>query len=366
MMDTKLDDSRLTASARGLEGPRLKIDFSLIIHGPDHVELRSGGFNAVSHFLRDEDQNGQLAAILKHLDGRSVRDVARETGARRAMIEDLIDHLYQIGAIQDGPEHVLDAYFDRIFPSLRSRDTGLSARMPATIIGAGAIGDMLAASIRELLPDADVAVLGDEDPTMRALRILTLSRFEKGLDRATIEEDFMPLKGRLLILPQLPIDPHRALVLNRLALLLGSPWLWGAADGPTLFVGPLTVPDASACFQCCETRVTMNLRETVSYQRYKSALAEGQVRQAPLKIETALQHILAGHMALEAVNYLVTGTTFTIGKTLSLYMPTMEFCFHDILRLPGCPACGPEAFVEEPELYYDMRALLDTSVGASR
>ena len=366
MMNIKLDTAAEAIAAAALTGTRIKRHFSLIIHGPDHVELRSGGFNAVSHFLRDEDKKGNLAAILQRLDGRPIRDVAREVGVARAVVEDLVDHLHQIGAVQEGPEHVLDAYLDRLFPSLRSRDTGLAARMPVTLIGGDAMSDMIHEAVSELLPDADVMILGADHPTMRALDALTLSRFDKGLDGSTIAEEFQDLKGRLLILPQIPIDPHRALVVNRLALLLGCPWLWGAADGPTLFVGPLTVPSASACFQCCETRVTMNLRETTSYQRYKSALAEGQVRKAPLKIETALQHILAGHLALEAVNYLITGTTFTIGKTLSLYMPTMEFCFHDILRLPGCPACGPETFVEEPELYYDMRAILGTASGDSQ
>ncbi|MHA6720537.1 TOMM precursor leader peptide-binding protein [Sphingomonas sp. RS6] len=356
-----------TAERPGSEsGPRIKVYFSVVVHDADHVELRSGCFNAVSHFLTDDGKSGTLARIVAALDGRPIREVVRTTGASRTAIEDAVDHLYQLGAIETGPNSAIDAYFERIAPAMRTRDSAITARMPLAILAQDAIGDMIANAVRGLLPDAEIEILDDGHPIVEALNGLTLASFERALDAATIPERFQALSGRLIVAPQLPINPHLALVLNRLALALETPWLWGAMDGPTCFVGPLTVPRAASCFQCCETRVTMNLRETASYQRYKAALAAGAAQQAPFAIEAALQHILAGHLALEAVNFLTTGSAFTIGKTLSLYLPTMEFCFHDILRLPGCPACGPEPYVDEPELYFDMRAVLSEEAGGSR
>src|SRR2546423_266646 len=68
------------------------------------------------------------------------------------------------------------------------------------------------------------------------------------------------------------IDPTLATAVNRLCLELEIPWLYAAIDGPFLFVGPLTVPRGSACWECFERRVTMNLRERESYLRYKRAL----------------------------------------------------------------------------------------------
>lgn len=338
--------------------PRLKPHFSVIVHDANHIELRSGGFNALSHFLKDEEKTGVLAGILSHLDGRPSREVARAAGVPRTAVEGVIDHLIQIGAVDFSPNSALDAYFDRIAPSLRTREPYLTACMPLTIFGGGKTAAIIAGAVRELLPDATIETLEPDAPLALEIDRLTFGQFDQGLDGSAIKERFAALSGRLLVLPQVPVNPYAALIFNRLALTIGSPWLWGACDGPTLFVGPLTVPGASSCFQCFETRVMMNMRETVSYQRYKSALSEGVVSGAPLPIEAALKHILAGHIAMEAVNYLTTKSAFTIGKSLGLYLPTMEFAFNDVLRLPGCPACGPEPFVDEPELYFDMNAVL--------
>lgn len=345
-----------------LSGLRLKPYFSLIIHGPDHVELRSGGFNALSHFLKDEDEAGNLAAILSNLDGRPARDVAKAAGASRAEVESVVDHLIEIGAVQSAPNSALDAYFDRIVPTLRTRDTPLSASRAVTILGGGSAGSIIAEAIAQLLPDAEIDVLAADAPLARDLSRLKLAEFDSALDSATLSDRFGLLKDQLLIVSQIPVDPHAALVLNRLAHALDIPMLWGAIDGPALFVGPFTLPGKAACFECFETRVMMNLRESAAYQRYKAALAEGLMKAAPLPVEAALQHVLAGHMAMEAVNYLTTGSAFCIGKALCLYLPTMEFTYNDVLRLPNCPSCAPRAYVDEPELYYDMRAVIGGEV----
>jgi hypothetical protein len=37
----------------------------------------------------------------------------------------------------------------------------------------------------------------------------------------------------------------------------------------------------------------------------------------------------------------------------------MEFTFNEVLRLPGCPACGPAPERDDRELFFDVRALLN-------
>ena len=39
-------------------------------------------------------------------------------------------------------------------------------------------------------------------------------------------------------------------------------------------------------------------------------------------------------------------------------LPTMEFTFNEVLRLPGCSACGGLFEREDKELHFDLRALI--------
>ena len=103
----------------------------------------------------------------------------------------------------------------------------------------------------------------------------------------------------------------------------------------------------------------MNLRERSSYQAYKRVLARGGVRPETAPLDNVLVALLASLSGFEALNFLLTRTTFTVGKMLAVYLPTFEFTFNDVLRLPGCPECGSLAERDDRGLYFDVRALLD-------
>ena len=72
-----------------------------------------------------------------------------------------------------------------------------------------------------------------------------------------------------------------------------------------------------------------------------------------------LRSMLASHVALEALNLAVTETSFTVSKILSIYLPTMEFTFHEVLKVPGCEACGSSAERDDRELYFDICAIFE-------
>lgn len=340
---------------------RLKRYFSVIRHTANNIELRHGAFNAVSHYLDDEGGDGTLGAIVAALDGRDLNDVARQANVPRSAVESVIDHLIQIGAVEDGPASAIDAYYDTVIPSLRDHQSRLQPERAVVILGARGAGERIAASLANLAPDLSIEVVDDGDARMAGLSQLKLDDFDTALARADTATRFAWLGGRLVVLVQEQVNPHRALLLNRLALQHDCPFLWGAVDGPALFVGPFTLPRQSSCYQCFETRVMMNLREYKSYQLYKHALAEGQVLHKAPPLAPALTDILCGHLAMEAMNYLLTGTAFTVGKTLCLYLPSMEFSFNEVLKVPDCPACGSQQYLDEPELYYDIRAVLNAT-----
>lgn len=339
---------------------RLKRYFSLIRHTENTIELRHGAFNAVSHFLDDEGGDGTLGKIAAALDGADLAEVARKTGVKRSAVESVIDQLVQIGAVEDGPESSIDAYYDTVIPSLRDHESRFAPVQGVLLLGDAELSERIAASLGKLSTAIAIDIVGADDERLQSLSGMQLDDFDRALASEEIAMRFEWLGQRLIVLAQQHANPHRALLLNRLALQQGCPFLWGAVDGPAMFVGPFTLPRQSACYQCFETRVMMNLREYKSYQLYKAALADGRAQARALPVAAPLVDILSGHLTMEAMNYLLTGAAFTIGKTLCLYLPAMEFSFNDVLRVPDCPACGARHYVDEPELYYDIRAVLNT------
>ena len=57
---------------------------------------------------------------------------------------------------------------------------------------------------------------------------------------------------------------------------------------------------------------------------------------------------------------MVTGSDFTVGKALSVFLPTLEFSFNEVLRVPGCPACSPMTEQYEQGLYFDLKGYVNT------
>ena len=50
----------------------------------------------------------------------------------------------------------------------------------------------------------------------------------------------------------------------------------------------------------------------------------------------------------------LTDANFTVGKVLAVHLPTMEFSFNEVLRVAGCPGCGPSSERDDHELYFEM------------
>jgi hypothetical protein len=109
----------------------------------------------------------------------------------------------------------------------------------------------------------------------------------------------------------------------------------------------------------------MNLRDAGHYQKYKAAVADARAIMGRPPCYPPLSSLLCGHAALEAANYVMTGSTFTVNKLLSLYLPTMEFSFNEVLRTPGCDACSSCPERDASELYFEMGSLLKGEGDAS-
>ena len=339
---------------------RLRRHYSLIAHGPDTVELRYGVWNPTSVTLTDEARSGHLLGILGRLDGRhSVEEIAAAEGIPVPSVEALLERLDELSVLEQRSSHALDSYLDHVSPTLAIHERNLEEpAKPAVLIGDNA----LLAEIDRILASRESGEHSRVRPADPALRGLLSERTTSWLvDSLAFEEEAEPFAqwaGQLVVFGVTSVNPLEMRAFNRISLRHRIPWLHAAVDGPFLLIGPTFIPHRSACFECLETRILMTMREGANYQRYKCSLAEGRVSGGGNALDTVLGAMLASLTAFEALNFLETGASFTLGKMLSVFLPTMEFRFNEVLRLPDCPGCGSAPESHDRELYFDIRTLL--------
>lgn len=340
---------------------RIKRHYSLIAHSADVVELRHGAWNPISFTLADESGSGQLLRILNRLDDhRSAAEIAAEEGVPRSDVEAVLDQLGSLGVLEEDSTHALDYYLDHLVPNLLPFG-GDGPAPSASIVLFG--DDRIASEVGRVL-EASVAggqlELAHGDARLRKVLARGASRwYSDGLALEEEMDQFRAWRDKLVVFATSELNPLELQALNLVALHHGFAWIHAAVDGPFLLLGPTFVPGRTACYECLETRVLMNLREGASYQSYKSALARGAVSNGrPAPLAAVCGAMLGSLTAFETLNFALTGTSFTVGKLLAVYLPTFEFTFNEVLRMPGCRACSPVPEGDDRELYFDVRTLL--------
>jgi bacteriocin biosynthesis cyclodehydratase domain-containing protein len=338
---------------------RLKRHYSVVPHSSDVVELRHGTWNAISFTLSDDSGAGRLARIVSRLDGRlSTAEIAAAEGVPASDVEALVDELTELGVLEDGPAHALDYYLDHVVPNLSPFGARRAGPSSLVVLGDDTVTDAFRRALDSSSAAGELDVVSADDSIRRRLSHGAASWDSDPLAFAEEAPSFAAWRDSLVVIAGSTLSPPELHAFNRVSLHHRIPWILAAADGPFLLVGPTFVPWRSACCDCLEARVGMNLREGASYQKYKLALAEGRATQATAPIDGVLASMLASYAAFEALNFALTGTTFTVGKMLAVYLPTLEFTFNEVLRLPGCPACGPQPESDDRELYFELRTVL--------
>ncbi|XVQ15456.1 TOMM precursor leader peptide-binding protein [Spirillospora sp. CA-255316] len=333
--------------------PRVKRSFAVIGHSPNVVEFRHGTWNTVAHTVSDDSRSGRLLTLISALDGTSTpAELAALHRIEHDEIDALIAHLRGLGVLEDTPSTALDHYLDTHAAPLRAPQP--PPARPVRVLGDADLAELVTGLVRQALPGADVA----PDTAGIALKALNpqpgWARDELWLSETAAQFD--DYQDAIVVWAQYRPDPLRIEVFNRIALRRGIRWVHGTIDGPFMIIGPAVLPGATACYQCLETRVLMNLKNSASYQDYKTALARAAVSGGDPPVLAPLRHMLAAYLALETVNLHSTAAAYTTGKTLTIYLPTWEHAVQDLLAVPDCTACGG---AEEEELYFDAGAWLD-------
>jgi thiazole/oxazole-forming peptide maturase SagC family component len=341
-----------------MDNIRIKPHFSTIVHDPDIVELRQGVWNSVSHLLQDENKEGILAKVILSLNKQlTPNDIAKKVGINRSQVESILDYLQQLGVLQSKAESFIDYYVDNIASTLRQAGKfKYQISMPVVLLG----DPYLCKQISEQLGSLLEIEMTDVSALWSIIQNAGDDWLFDALEQQRFVEQFQAWQGKFIIFLSKHINPILATRLNRIAYAINIPWLHLAIDGPFILVGPTFNGSSGPCYDCFETRVSMNLRESASYQKYKNALALDQVyyqEDNPLLGVTA--NLLVSHAVLEILNYLTTQRTFTINKILTIFLPTMEFVYHEILRLSSCRTCGSVSHRDDTQLYFDFQRLID-------
>jgi thiazole/oxazole-forming peptide maturase SagC family component len=335
---------------------KIKRHFSIIPHSAQQVELRSGIWSPTSFVINDESNTNKLYAILKDLNGEhGVQDIAKRNNVACAEVESILDHLQQLNVLENSSVETTNYYTENLLA--QSAATGCKMDN-ILIIGESDIYGEIKRTLTKAGIKSTIETLNVKDPVIKDIKANTAWLFDNFMQQETIEK-IAWWKDYFIVLALTQNDPLLAMRINQINFTLGIPWIHGVIDGPFLFIGPTFISKAGPCYHCFEKRVTMNLHEYASYQRYKEKLLTNDISGSSDGINSPIMQLLAAHLSLEILNYQFSKTSFTKSKVLSMYLPTMEICFNEVLRLSGCPVCGAVAHRDDQQLYFDYQTLLD-------
>ena len=341
---------------------RIKPYFAVIAHSADLVELRAGVWNHISFTVQDDTQSGVLYQFIKALDGsRSLSEIAKSLTMSRSEAEGIIDYLLQLNAIEDTSSTAFDYFTDICTPVFKIKQRNLESinKQKIVIISEPPLAEELKNTLQENALFSHIDLLDSEHELIQLLNNNDYSWMHNALLFEEMLLQFEGLKDGFVVLALEHINPIFVTKFNRIATGLNLPWIHAALDGPFIFIGPLFETKKTACYECFETRINMNLREYTSYQKYKSALTEHKIlKNSELPMRKVLTSLMLSHLTLEILNFVTTGCSFTKNKVLSIYLPSMEITFNEFLKVATCQNCGSLPHRDDSQLYFDAQGLL--------
>lgn len=320
---------------------------TIIPYSMNRVEFRWGVWNAESTTLEDDEATGTLWPALDLLNQglKPSEIVSKVPGLTRGALDDIISHLTAIGALMQE-----DAGSGR---SVKA------ARQVWVFSDEASLSDQ----IRQILDEEGLQSLVIDNDTQPSSQLFTSLRLDESADELLMEQQALKIVSAretstdpFLIVALAQNNPAMLRTLDLLARRAGLAWLHAVVDGPALYVGPFIIPGVTASYKTFEQRVAMNLRERQSYLSWMRAAAAGKVSTGTSAIAASVRTLLAAHVAHEATNIAQGGLYTTRNKVLSVYLPTMEIAYNDVLPMAKFDAASQ--FDAAPDLYYDIREWL--------
>jgi len=327
---------------------RLKSSVVAIPQNPDEVVLRQGIWNSAYLTLRDECRQKKLSSIICAFDGKQTNEqIAKSHKISISELEDIICRLDQAGVIAYGPINLIEQYVETSYLSLDSKETKI---LPVCLVGEKAICNKLETLLYQSF--GDMIEVKNESNLINQL--VSEKNVESELDYQKQQEQFLCFKNHFFVFAYQQVNPAVLTRFNRIAIDLHLTWLHAVIDGPYLFVGPTFEP-GKACYDCLEARVSMNLRNSDQYHKYKKAICLSQnLDKSYINISTPITDLFVSHIAMETLSYVVSKKNMTTERMLSIYLPSLEMRFNQLIPLESCSGCGGGKQRTIQQLFFDI------------
>ena len=133
-------------------------------------------------------------------------------------------------------------------------------------------------------------------------------------------------------------SPATLHAVNAAAIQLRKPWMSIFVDGSQATVGPTYIPGETSCYLEFEVQSEASHTRQDEYLLYKEHIqANGHVHARP--VLPPYSDVAASLGAISTLRFLLSGTSFTVGRAVHVDFERMSFDYQDVLRVPRCPAC---------------------------
>jgi bacteriocin biosynthesis cyclodehydratase domain-containing protein len=347
-----------------MNAPRIKKTFTIVCHNPNLVEFRSGIWNCQSHFLEDEQKENKLSEIILYLkDGViNIEEVSKKFLVPASTIEAIIEELKELEIIEYQSSSAID-YFLEIQAKVLSQNNiepwnlaKLKSKFLFLIPGT------LSNQIKEQLKMSSQSEFEYEFINIEELFNDGDEWIDHGLHFEKKLEFFEKWKDYFWIFSPDYIHPILGSYINHIAKRLNVSWLHVGIDGPMLLIGPIFKGSEGPCYNCLEQRILMNLREKELYKSYKKSLLSHHVYNPKNPLIELFSSLTAAHSALELINFICTKNSNLNRKILTIYVPTMEIQYSELLELSSCEVCNQSSLAQRKQLYFDIESLINLKI----
>jgi bacteriocin biosynthesis cyclodehydratase domain-containing protein len=268
-----------------------------------------------------------LPPLLPLLDGtRSVDEITELVGEPvRPAVLNALEQLNAGGVLAEGPP----------LPADLPRNVAASSSYLAAFFHG-----VSPAEVHDTLTSSTAVVVGSGPLGAEIARMLRSSGIG-GVEHADRLPD--PDPATLTIATPAPDELQRLRVWNDQALATGTPWLQVLPpDGRYASIGPLYVPEETACYVCFELRRASAIEFTEEFYALKDV-------PAAWPAAASLEAAVAGIAATCALRWLVHRDQFLpAGFYAFETATTLSLAHHYVRRVPRCPACSGLELVAPP------------------
>jgi thiazole/oxazole-forming peptide maturase SagC family component len=355
----------MSVGSRSPEEIRLSARSRLAFDSKGAVRIRTGIWNyeeAIIDFSQEPADVADVArrAFAQLASGGAV-DLAVEAGAlgpkERAAVLQLFTQLQQAGLVETSPQRdvqdaMVEALLGRRSPLGPRDESAPPARPLAFLTDNRYCRDRVGALASDLSVSLDVVDEGILD-TLQQIDLTTkVDAVATEAELAGIAERFRDAAVVVSCFSQASLVTLRNV--NRVLERIQKPGIFGFIDGPFLAVLGIS-PPYTGCFECFELRSLARLEDHVTYQDF--ARSRPAVGDEPAAY--GLLGLLLNLTMTEGFLWSAAGTSRFNGRVLNIYLPSLDIQTQDVLRMPGCPACGQVSRQRLREINMSTRAVID-------